>query len=249
MNFGGGGDGGEEDSAQESRVIGLRVSKYREKRVSRFRSRKAGRGKLEKKSSLKKNSVLKKDGDEDELPAKRAFPIVEGYLTKLGKKRKNWKRRWVVLENYIMIYYESDDKKGECGRVDLEEVRKIEDVVTGERREAVEKEEKKVAGKEHFFLLHTPTRIWYFVADNEKEKREWLAVVKEQLVEIQGWRIDHRGNPRQYRFLPKDVRDLVEKSKIPSKKMKHSELQVLTNAVRFLKVFFFFFFFKFRLFL
>ena len=238
VNFGGGEPVAQEES--ESRVIGLRASKARDKRVSRFRSRKASRSKLEKKGSLKKNKLLKVDGEDgDEMPPRKQFPVVEGYLTKLGKKRKNWKRRWVVLENYIMTYYQNEGGKGgkgACGTVDLEEVRKVEDITTPERREAVEREEKNVSGKEHLFLLHTPTRIWYFVSETEKEKKEWIAVIKEQLVEIQTWRIDHRGNPRQYRFLPKDVRDLVEKSKIPCKKMKHTELQVLTNAVRFLKV-------------
>ncbi len=30
-----------------------------------------------------------------------------GYLTKLGGKVKNWKRRWFVMKNGEMLYYKS----------------------------------------------------------------------------------------------------------------------------------------------
>mmetsp|Transcript_20091 Transcript_20091/g.27704 ORF Transcript_20091/g.27704 Transcript_20091/m.27704 type:complete len:557 (+) Transcript_20091:174-1844(+) len=227
------------DEVAESRVIGFRISKNRDKRISRFRSRKASR-KLDRgrssQKSLKKGIFKKAEGDEDEMPPKKVFNVVEGYLTKLGGQVKNWKKRWVVLDNYVLTYYKTEDGRGACGTISLEDVKKIEDITSPEKRDAIEREEKNVSGKEHLFLLYTPTRVWYFCAENDKAKREWISVIKEQLAEIQAWRIDHRGNPRHYKFLPKDVRDIVEKSKIPTKKMKHSELQVLTNAVRFLKV-------------
>jgi hypothetical protein len=233
---------GSDEEEVESRVIGLRVSKNREKRLSRFRSRKASR-KLERgrgsQKSLSKWGIFKKSdmvGEDDEMPPKKPFNVVEGYLTKLGAKVKNWKRRWVVLDNYVLTYYKSEDGRGACGTINLEEVKKIEDVSAPEKREALEREEKNIVGKENLFVLYTPNRVWFFIADNEKAKKEWISVIKEQLGELQAWRIDHRGNPRHYKFLPSDVQEIVEKSKIPVKKMKHSELQVLLNAVRFLKV-------------
>jgi len=170
------------------------------------------------------------------MPPKKPFNVVEGYLTKLGAKVKNWKRRWVVLDNYTLTYYKSEDARGACGTINLEDVKRVEDITSQEKREAVEREEKNIVGKDNIFVLYTPNRVWYFIADNEKAKKEWISVIKEQLGELQAWRIDHRGNPRHYKFLPKDVMEIVEKSKIPTKKMKHSELQVLLNAVRFLKV-------------
>ena len=242
VNFGNATD--QSGDVVESRVIGLRASKNRDKRVSRYRSRKASR-KLDRSRVVSKSGSkwaifgkgTKADvGEEDEMPPKKPFSPVEGYLIKLGGKVKNWKRRWVVLENYTITYYKNEDGRGACGQIELEDVRRIEDISTPEKRDAVEREEKNVVGKDNLFLLFTPTRTWYFVADNERAKKEWVNVIKEQLGEIQAWRIDHRGNPRHYKFMPKDVRDIVEKSKISTRKMKHQDLQVLINAVRFLKV-------------
>ena len=36
--------------------------------------------------------------------------IKKGYLTKKGHKRRNWKRRWFVLQRTIMRYFESREK-------------------------------------------------------------------------------------------------------------------------------------------
>ena len=33
--------------------------------------------------------------------------LKKGYLTKKGHKRRNWKRRWFVLQRTVMRYYES----------------------------------------------------------------------------------------------------------------------------------------------
>ena len=42
--------------------------------------------------------------------------FMEGFLTKRGRgesksifSRKNWKRRWFILEGYFMVYYENFD--------------------------------------------------------------------------------------------------------------------------------------------
>ena len=32
--------------------------------------------------------------------------LKKGYLTKKGHKRKNWKRRWFVLEKTVVKYFE-----------------------------------------------------------------------------------------------------------------------------------------------
>jgi serine/threonine protein kinase len=241
VNFG-------EDTKDEgevtSRVIGLRTNENRDRRVSRFRSRKASRklekARLSQKQGSKWSFFSKKERegevDGDEMPPKKPFVPVEGYLTKLGANVKNWKRRWVILEDYCLTYYKGEDGHGARGSISLEEVERVEDIASDEKREAVEREEKNTVGKEHLFLLFTPTRIWYFSADNDRSKKDWISVIKEQLSELQAWRVDSRGNPRQYKFLPKDVKEVVEKSKIPTKNMKHAELQVLLNAIRFLKV-------------
>lgn len=36
--------------------------------------------------------------------------IKKGYLTKKGHKRRNWKRRWFILQRTIMKYFESREK-------------------------------------------------------------------------------------------------------------------------------------------
>ena len=36
--------------------------------------------------------------------------IKKGYLTKKGHKRRNWKKRWFILQRTIMRYFESREK-------------------------------------------------------------------------------------------------------------------------------------------
>ena len=36
--------------------------------------------------------------------------LKKGYLTKKGHKRRNWKKRWFVLQRTIMRYFESREK-------------------------------------------------------------------------------------------------------------------------------------------
>ena len=36
--------------------------------------------------------------------------IKKGYLTKKGHKRRNWRRRWFILQRTIMRYFESREK-------------------------------------------------------------------------------------------------------------------------------------------
>ena len=163
------------------------------RRISRYRTRRATKrdknsSRVTQKASSKWALFGKKseNGDTgDEMPQKKPFVPVEGYLTKLGAKVKNWKRRWVILEDYCITYYKGEDGYGPRGSISLEEVDKVEDICSLERREAVERDEKNVIGKEHLFLLFTPSRTWYFVADNEKSKKDWVSLIKEQLTELQ----------------------------------------------------------------
>ena len=37
--------------------------------------------------------------------------LKKGYLTKRGHKRKNWKRRWFILEKTVVKYFENKENK------------------------------------------------------------------------------------------------------------------------------------------
>ena len=54
--------------------------------------------------------------------------IKKGYLTKKGHKRRNWRRRWFILQRTIMRYFESREKL----------VLKVRRIKRGERRERKE---------------------------------------------------------------------------------------------------------------
>eukprot|EP00735_Rhodelphis_limneticus_P004312 TRINITY_DN15885_c0_g1::TRINITY_DN15885_c0_g1_i1::g.22495::m.22495 TRINITY_DN15885_c0_g1::TRINITY_DN15885_c0_g1_i1::g.22495 ORF type:complete len:140 (-),score=-4.45,sp/Q54KA7/SECG_DICDI/31.25/5e-13,PH/PF00169.24/1.9e-22,PH_11/PF15413.1/6.9e-06,PH_8/PF15409.1/7.1e-05,PH_8/PF15409.1/5e+02,PH_3/PF14593.1/3.1e-05,PH_9/PF15410.1/12,PH_9/PF15410.1/0.67,PH_4/PF15404.1/1,PH_4/PF15404.1/82,Mig-14/PF07395.6/1.2,Mig-14/PF07395.6/1e+02 TRINITY_DN15885_c0_g1_i1:369-788(-) len=60
------------------------------------------------------------DGYEDENNLR---VIKEGYLLKEGHLKKIWKKRWFVLSNTELVYFENEDKKKLKGVVPLDSCR------------------------------------------------------------------------------------------------------------------------------
>lgn len=87
----------------------------------------------------------------------------EGYLTKMGFHRKNWKKRWFVLYKNELKYF--------CYPGDKEALRVINlDEVTGiDRDDSV--------GKACCFRLVTSYRTFYMYATSEVEANEWVQIL------------------------------------------------------------------------
>lgn len=98
---------------------------------------------------------------------------MEGYLFKKGRGdstfgRHNWKRRWFVLENNTLTYYESFDLAK-----DEPVVLKGTTPVDGSKVEVIQHKEKQFC----FSLKHDTRKPLYMHADNEKEMNAWLSAL------------------------------------------------------------------------
>eukprot|EP01116_Phalansterium_solitarium_P011820 TRINITY_DN27620_c0_g1_i1.p1 TRINITY_DN27620_c0_g1~~TRINITY_DN27620_c0_g1_i1.p1 ORF type:complete len:928 (-),score=206.00 TRINITY_DN27620_c0_g1_i1:257-3040(-) len=91
--------------------------------------------------------------------------LFEGFLTKQGAIRRNWKTRWFVLENGVMRYYKHRTARKPAGSF----------VVRGMRCGAVLEGKIK---RPFSFQVITQKRTWYMYATNDAEFRRW----REQLI-------------------------------------------------------------------
>jgi len=80
-----------------------------------------------------------------------------GYVTKQGIKVKNWKKRWFVLTDEHVHYFESEDCTKHCGSIVLSS---FLDLTTNPK-------------KPNILEYKTETRIWYFSFTDRKEKEDW----------------------------------------------------------------------------
>jgi hypothetical protein len=86
----------------------------------------------------------------------------EGYLTKKGEKVKNWKRRWCVLRQDHIFYYENQqipriDPQQYKGKISLYDC-----IVSGDSE------------KSFGFKIHTRDRTYYLEAKDVLEARRWV---------------------------------------------------------------------------
>jgi hypothetical protein len=103
-----------------------------------------------------------------------------GYLTKLGDVRKNWKRRWFLLDGSnkgILTYYEDEVNRGEGGsrvghnekgQIDIRHVIGIEKSAEDAERLLMTTQDPET-GKE---------RQWQFRASTTEDRDQWVAVLK-----------------------------------------------------------------------
>lgn len=115
-------------------------------------------------------------------------PIRTGYLVKRGEVVKNWKKRWfVVRHDYVVEYYESQEKwkagAKPKGRVLLSgfQVEMDPNSFAKKWQEEFQKQlniDEPVADKKDFKpftieLYHPSRRCWYMVCENEEEFKSW----------------------------------------------------------------------------
>ncbi|KNC51447.1 uncharacterized protein AMSG_07642 [Thecamonas trahens ATCC 50062] len=91
----------------------------------------------------------------------------QGWLTKEGGKRKNWKQRWFTLENMVLSYYKAEADvgvKNPLGRIPIPSYE-------------VDLDNKKPFG---FKISHPGCRTYYFGAESEAERQLWMKAIREQ---------------------------------------------------------------------
>ena len=74
--------------------------------------------------------------------------IKKGYLTKKGHKRRNWKKRWFILQRTIMRYFESREKLILKVRRERGREREREKREWGERERERGRDEERKGGRE-----------------------------------------------------------------------------------------------------
>jgi len=92
-------------------------------------------------------------------------PCKEGWMTKRGGKRKNWKRRWFVLIGSVLTYYKKQQKDvPPQGVVELKDARDVECVI----------EPSTIENRNFGFRILTPSREYFICAENAQEMFEWI---------------------------------------------------------------------------
>ena len=84
----------------------------------------------------------------------------EGYLTKLGKVVKSWKKRWFVLNGSQLSYYDKPGKK-QLGSIDMSKVIQVE-LNDDPKRE------------NSFKIIIPNTRTYVIIADSKQECLDWV---------------------------------------------------------------------------
>eukprot|EP00038_Savillea_parva_P011571 m.198460 g.198460 ORF g.198460 m.198460 type:complete len:514 (+) comp20455_c0_seq1:86-1627(+) len=95
-----------------------------------------------------------------------------GVLSKKGKNRHNWKKRWFLfdLRHQRVAYFEAATMRKEAGAFGMKEVIHVLPAPhESERPEDIEKEKRKL-------LIVTPKRTWQLLAPTEAARNVWLAV-------------------------------------------------------------------------
>lgn len=91
----------------------------------------------------------------------------EGFLTKQGGSIKTWKRRWFVLKGKKLVYFKSRNDTEATGIIELEQ----DSFVKAEQ-------DKK---RKFMFSVGTSRRVFFIVADNEKDMNSWIESIKRNI--------------------------------------------------------------------
>jgi len=91
----------------------------------------------------------------------------EGFLTKQGGSIKTWKRRWFVLKGKKLYYFKTRNDLEATGIIELEPDSFVKD----------EKDKK----KRMMFSVGTSRRVFFIVADNEKDMLSWIESIKRNI--------------------------------------------------------------------
>lgn len=91
----------------------------------------------------------------------------EGFLTKQGGSIRTWKRRWFVLKQMKIYYFKTRNDLEATGIIELEPDSFVKD----------EKDKK----KRFMFSVGTSRRVFFIVADNEKDMLSWIESIKRNI--------------------------------------------------------------------
>ncbi|XP_030066757.1 unconventional myosin-X-like [Microcaecilia unicolor] len=114
--------------------------------------------------------------------------LKSGWLYKKGGgkstlSRRNWKRRWFVLREMKLIYFENDSEEKLKGTIDIRNVKGIMDIHE----------------KENSLDIVTEDRIYHIIADSPEDASDWFNVLSRvhsaTTQELQDMR-DEQANPK-----------------------------------------------------
>ena len=107
----------------------------------------------------------------NDMPPK---PVKQGYLNKTGPSKgrhsRKYNRRWCVLYRDSMMYYEKFGDSEPKGTFSIKQVQSVR-TLAGQKGE--DKNIVSVA-----FEVVLPERVYHFVAESEREQREWLRTLQ-----------------------------------------------------------------------
>ena len=88
--------------------------------------------------------------------------IKAGWLTKRGGRWKSWHKRWCVLASRGLFYFKTQSDSKAAGVVVMRGC-SVEDAALHED-----------ISQDNCFCVRTPMRNYYFSAENEMEKMDWI---------------------------------------------------------------------------
>jgi len=91
----------------------------------------------------------------------------EGFLTKQGGSIKTWRRRWFVLKEKKLVYFKTRNDLEATGVIELEPDSFVKDERDKKRR--------------FMFSVGTSRRVFFIVADNEKDMLSWIEGIKRNI--------------------------------------------------------------------
>ena len=89
-----------------------------------------------------------------------------GWLSKKGNLRKSWKRRWFVLKNNVLSYYENDKTGSALAYIPLRDCSGVSQLAESE-----------TGGSKNSFKLEHNSRTYYLSADNVQEYERWVTAL------------------------------------------------------------------------
>ena len=92
-----------------------------------------------------------------------------GYLQKKGRKRRNWKKRWVELDAAGLSYYDTEQKKKKKGVVVLDSQSKV---FESDR-------------KAFCFVVESSQRQFFLVANDAVAKSGWIESISQLIQDKQ----------------------------------------------------------------
>ncbi|KAJ8391787.1 hypothetical protein AAFF_G00085590 [Aldrovandia affinis] len=97
--------------------------------------------------------------------------IKAGYCVKQGAVRKNWKRRYFLLEENSVSYFKSDMDKDPLCVIPLKDVHKVQEC-----------KQSGLVMRDNLFEMVTTSRTFYVQADSPEEMHSWIKAVSGAIV-------------------------------------------------------------------